>query len=391
MSEPKKRSRFRKKRYIIPIIIIIVLIAFRLYLPTLVKNYVNKVLAEIPGYYGHVDDIDIALIRGAYVIDGMYLNKGTAESQVPFLNFPKSDISIEWKSLFRGKIVSEIIMTSPEVVYVFEDQKEQPGDASVDDWSKALTDLVPIDINHLEVHGGKLAFVQLSADPNIDLQINELQLTADNLRNVVEKERILPSPIRASGVSIGHGKVSLEGNMNLVKKIPDMDLSFSLEGAEATALNDFTNYYAGLDFDRGTFSLYSEVAIADGHLVGYVKPLLADTELIGEGDSFLEVLWEGFVGFFKFILKNQGTDTVATKVPFEGDLNNVEAGVWPTVFNIFKNAWIQAFTTEVDHEINYKDAFKEGEITREEKRELRKKEREERRAKRKKEREAKKG
>ncbi len=387
MSETKKRRGFKKKRYIVPIIIVILLIAFRLYLPTLVKNYINDVLADIPGYYGQVDDVDIALIRGAYVINGMYLNKGTAESQIPFLNFPKSDISIEWKSLFKGKIVSEIIMTSPELIYVFEDQKDQPGDADVDDWTKALTDLVPIDINHFEVHDGKVAFVQLSAEPNIDLQINKLELTADNLRNVVEKERILPSPIRATGVSIGKGKVALEGNMNLVKEIPDMDLSFSIENADATALNDFTNYYAGLDFDKGTFGVYSEVAIADGHLIGYIKPLFTNTELIGEGDGFLEVLWEGFVGFFKFVLKNHGTDTLATKVPIEGDLNNLDAGVWPTVLNIFKNGWIKAFSSEVDDAIDYKDAFKKGEITREQKRELRKKEREER----KKERQIKKG
>lgn len=391
MTNNPKKSRFKKKRYIVPIIILILLIAFRLYLPTLVKNYVNKVLADIPGYYGQVEDIDIALIRGAYVINGMYLNKGTAESQVPFLNFPKSDISIEWKSLFKGKIVSEIIMTSPEVIYVFEDQKDESGDANVDDWTKALTDLVPIDINHFEVYDGKLAFVQLSAEPNIDLQINNLQLTADNLRNVVEKERILPSPIRASGVSIGKGKVSLEGNMNLVKEIPDMDLSFSLQDAEATALNDFTRHYAGLDFDKGTFGIFSEVAIADGHLVGYIKPLLTDTKLIGEDDGFLGVLWEGFVGFFKFILKNQGTDTLATKVPIEGDLNNVEAGIWPTVFNIFENAWIKAFTSEVDNDIEFKDAFQDENLTREQKRELRKKEREKRREERKKEREARKG
>lgn len=391
MSNNPKKSRFKKKRYIVPIIILILLIAFRLYLPTLVKNYVNKVLADIPGYYGQVEDIDIALIRGAYVINGMYLNKGTAESQVPFLNFPKSDISIEWKSLFKGKIVSEIIMTSPEVIYVFEDQKDESGDANVDDWTKALTDLVPIDINHFEVYDGKLAFVQLSAELNIDLQINNLQLTADNLRNVVEKERILPSPIRASGVSIGKGKVSLEGNMNLVKEIPDMDLSFSLQDAEATALNDFTRHYAGLDFDKGTFGIFSEVAIADGHLVGYIKPLLTDTKLIGEDDGFLGVLWEGFVGFFKFILKNQGTDTLATKVPIEGDLNNVEAGIWPTVFNIFENAWIKAFTSEVDNDIEFKDAFQDENLTREQKRELRKKEREKRREERKKEREARKG
>ncbi len=387
--EDKKKSG--KKRYIIPLAILILLLAFRLYLPTLVKNYVNDVLAEIPGYYGHVEDIDIALIRGAYVINGMYLNKGTAESQIPFLNFPKTDISIEWRSLFKGKIVSEIIMDSPEITYVFEDQKEETGDADVDDWTEALTDLVPIDINHLEVHNGKLAFVQLSAKPEIDLQINNLHLTATNLRNVVERERILPSSVTASGISIGGGRISMEGNMNLLKQIPDMDISFSLEDADITAFNDFTKYYAGLDFEKGNFSLFNEVAIADGFLVGYVKPLLTNSKLIGEDDGFLDVLWEGFVGFFKFILKNQGTDTVATKVPIEGDLNNVEAGVWPTVLNIFKNGWIEAFSSQVDEDINFKDALTDENLSRKEKREIKKKQRQAEREKRKKDRESKNG
>lgn len=394
MAEKKKRRAYRKKRYTLPIIILVLLIGFRLYLPIWVKNYVNKVLADIPGYYGQVADIDISLYRGAYVINGMYLNKVSAKTQTPFLKFPKSDISIEWKSLFNGRIVSEIIMYSPEVIYVFEDQQAtaEGGDADVEDWTKALTDIVPIDINHFEVYDGKVAFVEIQANPTIDLHIDQIQLTADNLKNVREKQRILPSTIKATGVTIGQGKMNLEGNINLIKEIPDMDMTLAIDGGDATALNDFTNYYAGIDFDKGTFGLYSEVAIADGYLKGYVKPLLTDTKLIGEGDSFLDVLWEGFVGFFKFILANQRTDTLATRIPFEGDLNNVQAGVWPTILNIFENAWIKAFTGSPDGSIEYKDAFQNGkEMTREQKRELRKKEREEKRQERKKEREAKKG
>ncbi|WP_121666362.1 DUF748 domain-containing protein [Mesonia aquimarina] len=361
MSAHKKRKKYQRKRYTIPLILIVLLIAFRLYLPTLVKNYVNKVLADIPGYYGQVDDIDISLIRGAYVIKGMYLDKVSADSKTPFLNFPETDISVEWRSLFDGRIVSEISMNSPEVIYVFEDQQQttEEGEPDAEDWTKALTDLVPLEINHFEVFNGKLAFVQLQADPNIDLYINKLNLNANNLRNVKEKQRTLPSTIQANGISIGQGKVNLEGKMNLIKEIPDMDIAFSLEEAEASALNDFTNYYAGLDFEKGSVGVYSEVAIADGYMKGYVKPLLTDTKLIGKEDGFLETLWEGFVGVFKFILKNQGTDTVATRVPFEGDLNKVKTGIWPTVTNIFKNAWIKAFTGQVDQDIDFKDAFQE--------------------------------
>lgn len=397
MATVNKRRIHMKKRYVIPVIIVVLVIAFRIYLPTLVKNNINKILADIPGYYGQVEDVDIALIRGAYVINGMYLNKVNAKTQVPFLNFPKNDISIEWKSLFKGKIVSEIIMTSPEVIYVFEDQKTpiKGETADVDDWTKALTDIVPIDINHFEVHNGKVAFVQLQAEPNIDLTIKNIELYADNLRNVVSENRTLPSPFHATGITFGNGKMTLDGNINLIKKIPDMDLEFALEESNATALNDLTRHYAGIDFEKGTFSLYSEVAIADGYLKGYIKPMLTDTKLIGKDDGFLGVLWEGFVGFFKFILKNQRTDTLATKVPLEGDLNNVETGVWPTVINIFGNAWIKAFKGETDDEIDFKDAFQKAKDDtnksaekeeRKENRQKRKEERKERREQRKAER-----
>lgn len=379
------RNNFRRKRLIIPAIILLVVIAFRIYLPFWVKDYVNKVLADIPGYYGQVDDIEIALLRGAYVINGMYLNKIEAKTQVPFLNFPVSDISIEWKSLFKGKIVSEIIMYDPEVIYVFEDHEDSDKEnaADVNDWTKALTDLVPIEINHFEAHRGKVAFVELQADPNIDIYLNQVELSADNLRNVIRTKRVLPSPIFATGISVGEGKFQLNGDLNLIKEIPDMDMEFSLKGADVTALNDFTRHYAGIDFESGTFELFSEVAIADGYLKGYLKPLLKDSKLIGKEDGFLGVLWEGFVGFFKFALKNQKTGILATKIPIEGDLKNIDAGVFTTVLNIFKNAWVNAFSEQVDGNIEFKDAFQQKELSKDEKKEERKQRREDRREKRK--------
>jgi hypothetical protein len=135
-------------------------------------------------------------------------------------------------------------------------------------------------------------------------------------------------------------------------------MGFSLQKAEATALNDLTRRYAGVDFESGTFELYSEVAIADGYLKGYIKPMLINTKLIAKDDEggLFKKLWEGFVGFFKFAFKNQGTDTLATRVPLEGDLNNVKSGIWATVLNIFKNAWIEAFSGSVDEDIEFEDA-----------------------------------
>jgi len=353
-----KKKIYMRKRFLVPAILIILLVALRLALPYFVKNYVNKVLADIPGYYGQVEDIDLSLITGAYTIHQLYLNKIDAGSEVPFLDFEKTNISIEWAALFKGRIVSEISMTRPTLIYVFEDQqKEVGGDPDIDDWSEALTDLVPIDINKLEIHGGKMAFVQLSADPNIDLHLDQIELYATNLRNVLREETKLPSDLSVTAVSFGGGQLKLNGQMDLVKEIPDMDLELSLENADATALNDFTNHYAALDFDKGNFNLYCELVIADGYLKGSLKPILRDTKLIGKEDAFLETLWEGFVGFFKFILKNHKENTLATKVPMEGNLNEVKGKTWPAVTNIFKNAWIEAFKGIVDHQIDFEEVM----------------------------------
>lgn len=353
-----KRKFYKKKRYTIPLIIISLIIVARLVLPFFVKKYVNDVLADIPGYHGHVEDIDMSLIRGAYVIHNLTLNKVNADSQVPFLDFKKTDISVEWRSLLNGKIVSEIIMTQPTVIYVLEDHGEE-STAGTDDWTEVLTGLVPIDINNLKIVDGKIAFVEITAEPTIDLHIEKVNLQATNLRNVIQQEKTLPSEIHGTAITIGNGEFKLDGKMNLVKAIPDVDVSFSLENASVTAFNDFSNHYAGIDFTEGNFNVFSEIAISDGYLKGYIKPLLKDSKLISaKQDDFFNTLWEGFAGFFKFVLKNKGNNTLATKIPIEGDLNNLDSEVWTTIINTVKNGWIKAFKGVVDNDINF-DAVEE--------------------------------
>lgn len=359
MNEVKNRKKIQKKRYWIPVLVISLLIIGRILLPYFLERSINRTLDAIPGYTGHVEDIDVALYRGAYVIEGLILKKENSKSDTHILDFAKSDISIEWKSLFKGKIVSEIILHNPKFNYFFEEvQDTSAGDANAEDWTKALTDLVPIDINRLSAHNGEATFLQLSASPDISLYLKEINLEATNLSNVVNKEQTLPSNLSATAVSFGGGSVKLDGNLNLLKEIPDMDLDFSLEKADVTALNDLTKNILGVDFESGTFELFIEAAIADGYLKGYIKPMFINTKLIGKDDEggIFKKLWEGFVGVFKFLLKNQGTDTLATRAPIEGDLNNIETGMWPTILNIFKNAWIEAFSGQVDENIQFEDA-----------------------------------
>ena len=350
---------FKRKRFIIPVLILLILIVGNFLLPTIVKKYVNKTLANIPGYYGQVEDIDINLFRGAYVINGLYLNKKNANVEVPFLDFKQTDISIQWKALFNGKIVSEIVMERPKLIFTMENQNANTTDTEAEDWSKALSDLVPIDINRLKINNGMLSFLEVTAEPTIDLNIDQLSLEITNLRNVERKSKELPSTLKANGVSIGQGNLSINGKLDVIKQIPDLDLELKLENADVTSLNNFTKHYANVDFESGKYSVYGEIAIADSYMKGYVKPILTDLKFYSKEDSFLDTLWEGFVGLFKFILKNQRKGTLATKVPFEGDLSTIKTNSLGAVFNTIKNAWIQAYQNVTDDTINFESTAEE--------------------------------
>ncbi len=113
MVNTTKERKWTRKPVVILVVMVIILIVGRLFLPSFLEYYVNKTLNNIPGYEGHVEDIDVNLWRKAYVINGLILEKSEAKSNTPMLDFEKSDISIEWKSLLDGRIVSEIILHGP--------------------------------------------------------------------------------------------------------------------------------------------------------------------------------------------------------------------------------------------------------------------------------------
>ncbi len=350
---------FHTRRGWILFSIIAALIIFRLFLPLIVKHQVNKVLNRIPGYHGHVEDIDIALLRGAYVINGLYLYKDGHKK--PMLHFPVTDISIEWKSLFKGRVVSEIEMYDPEFNYYVTRNKLSPSQQPKGhDWVDALHKLVPIKINRYTVTNGKFLYADIVESPDINLAIRKINLIATNLSNVDDKSKALPSDVKINAVSFGEGKLNVTSHMNLLKKIPDMDVNVSLQKSNVTALNTFSLATAGFDFERGQFELYSEFAINNGNLNGYVKPMFHNIKIPDPpgkpNSSIIKRLWEGVITFFGFVLKNKPKDSFATKIPIEGNLNDPDVKLWKLITNIFVNGFIRPFRNEVDNDIQFSDA-----------------------------------
>ena len=390
--------KIEKKWIILGSILLIVIIA-RLLLPYFVTRYVNKVLAEIEGYEGSISDVDIALIRGAYVIHDLKIFKVNGHEKVPFVDVPTTDLSVEWSALFNGAIVGEIIFEQPKLNFIGGDgpeKKEAGNDTQTGedvDWTEPIKKLMPLQINRMEIDRGSISYYDFTTKPKVSVTLDSLQLLATNLNNANRQKERLPSAVTATATSIGGGKLDLKMGINVLKEIPDLDMNLKFEGVNMPALNDFFVAYSKVDIEKGIFNLYSELAVNDSEITGYVKPIAENVKIVNwekDQKNPLNLAWQAIVGLLAEFFENQKENQFATKVPLEGNLKDVKSGVWPTIWNVFRNGFIKAFEKNTDNTIQFTDSKNAPEDPKEKKKEERKERRKERREEKKEERKEKK-
>jgi hypothetical protein len=335
--------------------VLILLVVIRLILPYVVLRYANKTLAEMDGYYGHVEDIDIALIRGAYQIDSIYLNKvdSTTQKQTPFFSAAEIDLSIEWKALFKGSLVGEFVFERPRID--FTKDKVEPEDVRDDSSSfkKLKEDFMPLQVNRCEINDGEVRYQDPFSKPKVDIKLTRLYAVATNLRNSYDSSALLPATITANA-EVYEGSLDFFMKLNPLADEPTFDMNADLQNTNLVLLNDFFQAYAKVDVNKGRFGMYTEVASKEGRFTGYVKPVIKDLDVLGKedrDDNIFRKTWEAITGFAGEVFENQPKDQVATKIPFEGRLDNPQADVWETVINVLQNAFIRAIQPSIDHEI----------------------------------------
>ncbi len=355
------KTRRIKTKYIVIVSVVLVLIVARLAMPYFVVRFVNKVLADIPGYTGSISGVDIQLIHGAYIIEDIKLFKVEGNNKIPFIDIPTTHLSVEWSAIFKGAIVGELITNNPTLNFIGGDKKDASGKTTNQigedvDWTIPIRKLMPLQINRFEMKNGSVFFYDFTTKPKVDLHLKQLHLLATNLNNADNQSIALPSKVNATAVSIGNGQLTIDMDINILKEIPDLDMNLKFESVNMPALNDFFVAYSKVDIEKGTFNLYSELTINDGIIKGYVKPLALDVKIVSWEDDKqkpLNLIWQGIVGFFVEIFTNQKKEQFATKVAMEGNLNNLKTNIWPSVFNIFKNAFVKAFERNTDNTIKF--------------------------------------
>src|SRR3954467_14505258 len=322
-----------------------------LYLAIWVRDYVNRKLSEIEGYRAHVDAVTLHLWRGAYQIHHIKIQKVEGHVPVPFFEAPLVDLSVEWEALFHGAFVGQIDIYKAEMNFVNGPNPQVGVDKP---WTEKVKQLFPVKINRFSVKGGEIHYRDYSKTPKVDVVIDDVRMVATNLTNSKKLSKTLKANVEIEGRPLREGDVRAKIDLDPYASRPTFSTQVELKGVNLVKLNDFAKAYAGITFESGTLRVATEMDAKNGRFTGYVEPVFDHMGIFNPQHDFKENpingIWKAIVGGLTQIIRNHPKDRFGTRVPLSGSFDDPAPDVMTTVFNVFRNAFVKAFTGTLSEE-----------------------------------------
>jgi hypothetical protein len=350
-----------KRRYSWPLWtlagLVVVLVALHFALPYMVRNYLNDKLADMGDYRGHVVDVDLALWRGAYKINGLEITKVNGKVPVPFVDAPVIDLSVSWHSLwYDHAVVAQVQFFNPEVNFVdggADKKNSQTGQGT--DWRAQLGKLLPITLDEVQIVDGKISFRNFNSKPPVNMNATKVNASIYNLTNVVDKEGKRDARFEGKALLLGHAPLETTATFDPLSNFEDFEFRLRAKNIELKRMNDFAGAYGKFDFNAGHGDVVIEAKANKGQLSGYIKPLLRDVDVFNwqqdvenKDKGLFRSIWEALVGGTETVLKNQGKNQFATRVELKGNVHQQNISAFQAFLQILRNGFVQAFNARYE-------------------------------------------
>ncbi|HEY8540579.1 MAG TPA: DUF748 domain-containing protein [Steroidobacteraceae bacterium] len=339
-------------------IIAAALLAIRAALPYAVREYVNRTLQGFEAYDGSIEDVDLSLLRGAYRIEGIRLVKRGVESETPFFDCEQVDLSIEWPSLLKGSLVSEVVFIHPALNLIQDETKERTQTGREEDWQAKIEELAPFRFNTIRVLDGTVTFRAPGIRTQDALTAEHVDGIVTNLTNVEDANQETFAKFEMHGSVLGTAPARVSGSLDPWAKVPTFDINVEVQQVALPQVNPWLRRFIKADAESGDFEMYVEIAAADGKFKGYAKPILRNVNITSAAEKEenpLRKLWEGIVEFAANIFENKPEDQVAARVPFSGTIEDPDANIWLTIVSVVRNAFVSAFARSLEGSISIRD------------------------------------
>lgn len=309
---------YKQKKFYIPAIIIAALIVFRILLPQILLHKANKYLASFsPTYYMHMEDLDISILRGAYTFQAITGNLRGDDKK--FLDISTIDVSLAWRHLLRGKIVTDVVAENVDFLFLQDMSKLSPPKAKKDAVD-VKEKLFPVKVESVDLRNARVVFEEYpSLDETSRLKIERIN---GKITNLTPDQNEQLSDFNLTAALQGSSETIFIGQLNLLKQPMAWDVDIELNKFNLAKLNPILTKKLPLTFTKGKLDLYAEMKNEGKVIKGYVKPFIQDIDVIANKEHFKGIKHFGIevlTALGNLILRDSKTNSVATYIDFTYD------------------------------------------------------------------------
>jgi len=255
---------------------------------------------------------------------------------------------VEYAPKFKKVDLDELHVDGLEAAYLYHKPKAAVAKEAVKTTAQAAQDVsndpgVVLHAREMKLTDANVSFVNKDAAPNYRVFLANTNLTIENFSNQKSEGY---GHARLNGRFMGSGQTLVDLVMRAEDHGPDLTLNAKIENTDVRTMNDVLRAHAKVDVASGVLSVFSEINVKNGRVLGYVKPLFKDLNIYDkeqdEDKKLSAKLKEKAADLVAKVFKNRKTEDVATVGKVEGPLQNPKASTWEVLVNLVRNAFFQA-------------------------------------------------
>jgi hypothetical protein len=316
----KQHSRSKTWIYVLGFIALF-FIFLRMIIPSLIVTLANRRLAsESPYFAFHIDDVDLKLLKGQYVVEGITGKiKSNGEN---FMRVATVTADVPWKQIFKGLVVADVVVDKGHIAasqvlmdqakleaarlkkeYLPEDEKDPEEESKFNLRSFKL------------VRSDVLIHDFMSFKSKETRSITDIKLEVENLTPTKNQT---DTPFKVTANVFGPAPLEVTGLAKLMEKPLAWDANLQLKSFDLTTLNPIVQEKLGAYIQSGKLDNYVEATSKNGVITGYEKPIVSKLRMDTPKGGFKFTGAAAATGgnLVKVLLTDSEAKTLATKVPF---------------------------------------------------------------------------
>jgi hypothetical protein len=205
----------------------------------------------------------------------------------------------------------------------------------------------------VELVDSRVGFFNKRTTPNYRAFVDIARLQLENFTNQRTEGQMTAT---VDGRFMGSGPTKATAHFRPEVDGPDFDMRVAIEDTDLRTMNDMLRAHGKFDVVAGVFLFYSELAVKNQEVRGWVKPLFKDVQAYDPAQdrdkSAMKKLYEKVVTGVAKVMKNVPRKEVATQIDISGRLDNPKTSTVQAIVKLIQNAFFKAILPGFNREVS---------------------------------------